>query len=111
VSTRYKGKVADYEMFWAPTPSTQQYTELLKVVYTKTKAADPNATVIVASVAAAAQMPGGPTVNPVTHLSEMYATGSSGYFGAIAYHPYLYSIPFSAGHRCSAIGATGTASG
>ena len=105
VATRYQGKVADYEIwnepnasiFWAPTPSAQQYTELLKVAYTKIKAADPNATVIAASVAAAAETPGGPTINPVTYLSEMYAAGAGGYFDAISYHPYFYSIPFSAG--------------
>ncbi|HET6735857.1 MAG TPA: hypothetical protein VFH65_24625, partial [Mycobacterium sp.] len=50
-----------------------------------------------ASVASAAETPGGPVVNPVTYLSQMYAAGAGGYFDAIAYHPYLYSVPFSAG--------------
>jgi hypothetical protein len=105
VATRYEGKVADYEiwnepnynLFWAPTPSAEQYTELLKVAYTKIKAADPNATVIAASVAAAAETPGGPTINPVTYLSAMYAAGAGGYFDAVSFHPYLYSVPFSGG--------------
>ncbi|WP_142392711.1 Ig-like domain-containing protein [Mycobacterium sp. 3519A] len=105
VATRYQGKVADYEIwnepnynvFWSPTPDAKQYTELLKVAYTAIKAADPNATVIAASVAAAAETPGGPTVNPVTYLSQMYAAGAAGYFDAVSFHPYLYSIPFSAG--------------
>jgi VCBS repeat-containing protein len=105
VATRYKGKVADYEiwnepnynLFWAPTPDAAQYTALLKVAYTAIKTADPNATVIAASVASAAETPGGPVVNPVTYLSQMYAAGAGGYFDAIAYHPYLYSVPFSAG--------------
>ncbi|OBF41815.1 hypothetical protein A5724_04720 [Mycobacterium sp. ACS1612] len=105
VATRYKGKVADYEvwnepnynLFWSPTPDAKQYTELLKVAYTAIKRADPNATVIAASVAAAAETPGGPTVNPVTYLSQMYAAGAAGYFDAVSFHPYLYSLPFSAG--------------
>jgi hypothetical protein len=105
VATRYKGKVADYEiwnepnydLFWAPEPDAAQYTALLKVAYTAIKAADPNATVIAASVASAAEVPGGPVINPVTYLSQMYAAGAGGYFDAIAYHPYLYSVPFSAG--------------
>ncbi|MFG1931307.1 Ig-like domain-containing protein [Mycobacterium sp. NPDC048908] len=105
VATRYKGKVADYEIwnepnynvFWSPTPDAKQYTELLKVAYTAIKPADPNATVIAGSVAAAAETPGGPTVNPVTYLSAMYAAGAAGYFDAVSFHPYLYSIPFSAG--------------
>jgi hypothetical protein len=105
VATRYKGKVADYEiwnepnydLFWAPEPDAAQYTALLKVAYTAIKAADPNATVIAASVASAAETPGGPVINPVTYLSQMYAAGAAGYFDAIAYHPYLYTVPFSAG--------------
>lgn len=105
VATRYKGKVADYEiwnepnyeLFWAPEPDAAQYTALLKVAYTAIKAADPNATVIAASVASAAETPGGPVINPVTYLSQMYAAGAAGYFDAIAYHPYLYSLPFSGG--------------
>jgi hypothetical protein len=36
-------------------------------------------------------------INPVTYLSQMYAAGAAGYFDAIAYHPYLYSLPFSGG--------------
>jgi hypothetical protein len=36
-------------------------------------------------------------INPVTYLSQMYAAGAGGYFDAIAYHPYMYSVPFSAG--------------
>jgi large repetitive protein len=105
VADRYKGRVADYEIwnepnynvFWAPTPDAAQYTELLKVAYTAIKAADPDAVVIAASVAAAAETPGGPVINPVTYLSQMYAAGAGGYFDAIAYHPYLYSVSFSAG--------------
>lgn len=105
VATRYEGKVSDYEiwnepnykLFWGPAPDAAQYTELLKVAYTAIKAADPDATVIAASVASAAETPGGPVINPVTYLSQMYAAGAGGYFDAIAFHPYLYSVAFSAG--------------
>jgi VCBS repeat-containing protein/YVTN family beta-propeller protein len=105
VATRYQGKVTDYEIwneqnadiFWAPEPDAAQYTALLKVAYTAIKSADPNAVVIAGGLASAAETPGGPTINPVTFLSEMYADGAAGYFDAVAYHPYLYSVPFSAG--------------
>ncbi|WP_395310575.1 Ig-like domain-containing protein [Mycobacterium sp. AMU20-3851] len=105
VATRYQGKVADYEIwnepnyngFWAPTPDAAAYTALLKIAYTAIKAADPTATVIGGSVAAVAEVPGGPAVNPVTYLSQMYAAGAGGYFDALAFHPYMYSVPFSAG--------------
>ena len=105
VVTRYKGKVADYAIwnepnagiFWAPTPDAAQYTALLKVAYTAIKKVDPNAAVIAAGAASAAETPGGPTINPVTFLSQMYAAGAAGYFDAFSYHPYVYSVAFSAG--------------
>jgi YVTN family beta-propeller protein/VCBS repeat-containing protein len=105
VATRYQGKVADYEIwnepnaniFWAPTPDAAQYTALLKVAYTNIKAVDPDAVVVAAGAAAAAETPGGPTINPVTFLTEMYAAGAGGYFDAFSYHPYFYSLPFSQG--------------
>jgi hypothetical protein len=97
--------VADYEIwnepnaniFWAPTPDAAQYTALLKVAYTNIKAVDPDAVVVAAGAAAAAETPGGPTINPVTFLTEMYAAGAGGYFDAFSYHPYFYSLPFSQG--------------
>jgi YVTN family beta-propeller protein/VCBS repeat-containing protein len=105
VATRYKGKVTDYEIwneqnasiFWSPAPDAAQYTALLKVAYTAIKTVDPNAVVIAGGLAAAAETPGGPTINPVTYLSEMYAAGAAGYFDALSYHPYLYVLPFSGG--------------
>ncbi|MGB8404435.1 MAG: tandem-95 repeat protein [Mycobacterium sp.] len=105
VATRYQGKVADYEIwnepnyngFWAPTPNAAQYTALLKVAYTAIKEADPNAVVIAAGVAAVAETPGGPAINPVTFLTEMYAAGAAGYFDALSFHPYQYGVMFSAG--------------
>ncbi|MHA3020122.1 Ig-like domain-containing protein [Mycobacterium sp. BMJ-28] len=105
VATRYQGQIADYEVwnepnysgFWAPTPDAAQYTALLKVAYTAIKGADPDAVVIAGSVAAVMETPGGPAINPVTFLSQMYAAGAAGYFDALAFHPYLYSVLFSAG--------------
>lgn len=104
VATRYQGKIADYEVwnepnyegFWEPAPDAAAYTALLKIAYNAIKAADPDATVIGGSVAAVAEVPGGPAINPVTYLSQMYAAGAAGYFDALAFHPYLYSKPFSA---------------
>ena len=104
VAMRYQGKVADYEVwnepnyagFWSPAPDAAGYTQALKVAYTAIKAADPDATVIGGSVGSVAETPGGTSVNPVTYLSMMYAAGAAGYFDALAFHPYLYSVPFSA---------------
>ena len=104
VATRYQGRVADYEIwnepnwrgFWAPVPDAAQYTELLKVAYTAIKAADPDAVVIAASVGATQEVPD-VLINPVTYVSQMYAAGAAGYFDALSFHPYLYSLSFSAG--------------
>ncbi|WP_051574708.1 tandem-95 repeat protein [Mycobacterium sp. URHB0044] len=104
VATRYKGKVANYEVwnepngiqFWMPTPNAAQYTTLLKAAYTAIKTADPNAMVIGGVVGATLDWPG-LTVNPVRFISEMYAAGAAGYFDALSFHPYLYNNPFSQG--------------
>jgi hypothetical protein len=104
VATRYKGKVANYEVwnepnaifFWQPGPNAAQYTTLLKAAYTAIKAADPNAMVIAAAVGATLDWPG-LTLNPVRFISEMYQAGAAGYFDALSFHPYLYNLPFSNG--------------
>lgn len=103
VATRYQGKISDYEIwnepnyegFWEPTPDAAAYTALLKVAYAAIKAADPDATVIGGSVAAVAEVPDGPAINPVTYLTQMYAAGAAGYFDALAFHPYQYAKAFS----------------
>ena len=104
VATRYEGRVSDYEVwnepnynvFWAPEPDAAQYTELLKVAYTAIKTVDPNAVVIAGSVGATQYHPG-LTINPVTFVDQMYDAGAGGYFDAIAFHPYAYSLAFSQG--------------
>jgi len=105
VAARYQGRITDYEIwneqnyngFWSPAPNAADYTALLKAAYTAIKEADPDAVVIAGGIAAVLQTPGGPAINPVTYLSQMYAAGAAGYFDAIAFHPYMYSVPFSAG--------------
>ena len=104
VATRYAGKVSAYEIwnepnywgFWAPGPNAAQYTELLKAAYPVIKAADPNAVVVAGSVATVLDW-FNITVNPVRFVQEMYDAGAAGYFDALAVHPYLYSLQFSAG--------------
>ena len=80
-----------------PTPDAAAYTALLKVSYTAIKAVDPDAMVIAGAIAAANETPGGPVINPVTYLKEMYAAGAAGYFDALAFHPYQYAVSFSTG--------------
>ncbi|WP_415976090.1 cellulase family glycosylhydrolase [Rhodococcus sp. 077-4] len=103
VAARYKGKVADYEiwnepngsMFYGPQPDAAGYTALLKAAYPKIKAADSAATVVGGVLGAAEQ--GWGIVNPVDFTNQMYAAGAAGSFDALSYHPYQYSLKFSEG--------------
>jgi YVTN family beta-propeller protein/VCBS repeat-containing protein len=104
VATRYKGKVASYEIWnepngvlaWQPGPNAAQYTAILKAAYTAIKAVDPNAVVVAGALGAVVDW-SGVSINPVTFLSDMYANGAAGYFDALSFHPYLYNNPFSKG--------------
>jgi hypothetical protein len=103
VATRYKGKVAAYEVwnepngkvFWEPAPDAAQYTAMLKAAYVAIKAADPDAVVVAGSVGAV--MDSATTVDSVRFVREMYAAGAAGYFDALSYHPYFYNRSFSQG--------------
>ncbi|MBY4272441.1 cellulase family glycosylhydrolase [Rhodococcus fascians] len=103
VAARYKGKVADYEiwnepngsMFYAPQPDAAGYTALLKAAYPKIKAADSAATVVGGVLGATEDGYG--NVNPVTFTNQMYSAGAAGSFDALSYHPYQYSLKFSEG--------------
>jgi len=105
VAQRYAGKISAYEIYnepntvvaWTPKPDPAAYTEILKAGYTAIKAADPNATVIGGVLISVADYGDGLTVNPVSYLQRMYDAGAAGYFDALSFHPYHYSLPFSQG--------------
>ena len=104
VATRYKGKIAAYEIwnepntvfFATPAPNAAAYTNLLKSAYPRIKAVDPDATVIGASLSAVVDF-GSWSINPVRFISEMYAAGAKGNFDALSFHPYNYNLKFSDG--------------
>ncbi|WP_170292468.1 cellulase family glycosylhydrolase [Mycolicibacterium grossiae] len=101
---RYAGKVGAYEIwnepnaapFYGPAPDPAGYTELLKAAYPAIKAADPNATVV-GGVVGSTVTYGNLTLNPVTFVDQMYQAGAQGYFDALSFHPYQYTMPFSEG--------------
>jgi hypothetical protein len=103
-ATRYRGRISAYEvwneansvLFWAPNPDAAAYTELLKAAYPRIKAADPSATVVGAGLAPVFSF-GSLTLSPAEFVKGMYAAGAKGNFDALAYHPYLYTMKFSAG--------------
>jgi hypothetical protein len=107
-ANRYRGRISAYEvwneansvLFWTPNPDPAAYTELLKAAYPRIKAADPSATVVGAGLAPVFSF-GSLTLSPAEFVKGMYAAGAKGNFDALAYHPYLYTMKFSAGDGIS----------
>ena len=104
VAERYAGKVSAYEVwnepnayfFWSPAPDPAAYTELLQTAYPAIKAADPDATVIGGVVGWVNDVEG-LAISPANYVEAMYDAGAQGYFDALSYHPYHYTLPFSQG--------------
>lgn len=103
VAARYGSQIASYEVwnepngviFYAPV-SAAGYTQMLKAAYTAIKAANPDAVVLAGSLGATTDV-SGISVTPQRFLAQMYAAGASGYFDALSYHPYHFTLPFSQG--------------
>lgn len=104
VATRYKGRIAAYEIWnepngifgYRPVPDPAGYTDLLKAAYPKIKAVDPSVAIL-GGVLGSGKSLGTWTINPVTFLAKMYAAGAAPYFDALSYHPYSYTMKFSEG--------------
>ena len=115
VATRYKGRIAAYQIWnepnifpeWGYKPiSAEEYTALLKEGYTRIKAVDPNAIVVMGALAATIELdrerrydakgwpisPGG--LSDVLFLQQMYDAGAAPYFDVLAMQGYgLWSGP------------------
>jgi hypothetical protein len=107
VAERYAGQISAYEIWnepngfleWNPV-SAASYTEMLKKAYTaiKTVAASTNQDIkVIGGVVGAGLTLGNLTLDPVSFVTQMYSNGAQGYFDAISFHPYNYSVKFSAG--------------
>nr|WP_296769756.1 cellulase family glycosylhydrolase [Rhodococcus sp. (in: high G+C Gram-positive bacteria)] len=102
-AARYAGKISAFEiwnepngsMFYGPSPDAAGYTQLLKAAYPAIKAANSSATVVGGVLGAVEDAAG--MQNPVTFANQMYAAGAAGYFDALSYHPYQYSLKFADG--------------
>ncbi|SEH92144.1 Cellulase (glycosyl hydrolase family 5) [Mycolicibacterium rutilum] len=108
VVERYGDKVGAYEIWnepnavtgWAPNIDAALYTEVLKAAYTAIKNVngdDPNDPLVVAGVLGAVVTTPLLTLDPRAFVATMYASGAQGYFDALSFHPYHYSLPFSEG--------------
>jgi hypothetical protein len=102
VVRRYRGRIRYYQIWnepniypeWGEQPvSPEQYTELLKVGYTRVKAACPECVVL--SGALAQTIPLGPRdLNDFLFLQRMYDAGAGAYFDVLAMQGYgLWSGP------------------
>jgi hypothetical protein len=103
VAQRYGTSIAAYEIWNEPNAVTflapadpRTYTAMLKAAYTAIKAVAPSATVIAGVLGAVTTVPG-MSLAPQQFLAGMYAAGAQGFFDALSFHPYNYTLPFSAG--------------
>uniref|UniRef100_UPI0026EB7FEA cellulase family glycosylhydrolase n=1 Tax=Mycolicibacterium bacteremicum TaxID=564198 RepID=UPI0026EB7FEA len=103
VAERYGSQIAAYEVwnepngviFYAPVDPAG-YTRMLQAAYTAIKTANPDAVVLAGALGATGDL-NGISVTPQRFLAEMYAAGAAGYFDALSYHPYNFTLPFSGG--------------
>jgi hypothetical protein len=115
VATRYQGRIPAYQIWneaniypeWGAYPiSAEEYTGLLKEGYTRVKAADPAAIIVMGALAATIELdrvrrydaagqptsPGG--LSDVLFLQQMYNAGAAPYFDVLAMQGYgLWSGP------------------
>jgi len=115
VATRYRGRIPAYQIWnepniypeWGEYPiSAEEYTGLLKEGYTRVKAADPDAIVVMGALAATIELdrqrrydpngwptsPGG--LSDALFLQQMYDAGAAPYFDVLAMQGYgLWSGP------------------
>jgi polysaccharide biosynthesis protein PslG len=72
--------------FYAPTPSVEGYTELLRISSHAIRSTDPGATILIGG------LPGDPgkrgSIEGTAFLEGLYGAGARAYFDAVALHPY-----------------------
>ena len=93
---RYRGRISQWEVwnepnltqFWTTGADTAEYARMLKAAYPAIKRAQPEAVVISAGLAPAAD--NGTNIAPTTFVRQLYANGAGGSFDALGMHPYTY---------------------
>ena len=99
IATRYRGRVAAYEIWNEPNlnyewgyrrPDPAEYTALLQTAYRAIKAVDPAALVISGGLAPTGEGNPPEALGELAFLEGMYQAGAKGYFDALGSHPYSY---------------------
>ena len=95
VATRYRGRVAVYELGNEPNlvsyvthPSAAIYTQILRAAYPAIKAVDPGAFVLSGGLGGTRDKNG--NISGANFAAQLYAQGAKGFFDGMAYHPYTY---------------------
>ncbi len=76
--------------FWKPQPDPEAYARLLIAAAVAVRAADPEAVVISAGLAPAADADDGQYVSPRSFLGRLYGAGAGSSFDAVGMHPYAF---------------------
>ncbi|GAB4563827.1 MAG: hypothetical protein Kow0047_13060 [Anaerolineae bacterium] len=102
VVSRYRGRVRYYQIWnepniypeWGERPvNPEEYTELLKIAYTRAKAIDPDVVIIAGALASTIEL-GPRDMNDFVFLQRMYDAGAAPYFDVMAMQGYgLWSGP------------------
>lgn len=96
VVSRYRGRVRFFQLWnepniypeWGEQPvNANDYVRLLKVGYTRAKAADPNSVILSAGLAQTIER-GPKNVSDIIFLQQMYDAGVRGYFDILAVQDY-----------------------
>jgi hypothetical protein len=101
--TRYRGRVSHIILWNEPNLSFEWgyrpvdaagYVELLKTVYPRAHAANPDVVVLAGALAPTLEPEGSPAgLNDLTYLEQMYQAGAAPYFDALAAHAYGLASP------------------
>ncbi len=102
VVSRYRGRIRYYQIWnepniypeWGERPvNPEEYVELLKIAYTRAKAADPDVVIISGALASTIEL-GPRDMNDFVFLQRMYDAGAAPYFDILAMQGYgLWSAP------------------
>jgi len=102
VVSRYRGRIRYYQVWnepniypeWGERPvNPEEYVELLKIAYTRAKAADPNVVILCGALASTIEL-GPRDLNDFVFLQRMYDAGAAPYFDVLAMQGYgLWSGP------------------
>lgn len=106
-AARYDGRIRSWEVwnepnldqFWAPRPSSTDYTKLIAQTYPAIKAGSPSATVMTGGTGGAGYAP---DIDSVTWYSDLYRQGARPNFDAVAVHPYTNLDSGSSGEMAKA---------